>query len=53
MIYSKINQPEASVTTERRKKKVCIELPNLLRGMAKRKNLYIPLKLERCKDMKK
>lgn len=29
-LYSKINQPEASVTTERRKKKVCIELPNLL-----------------------
>lgn len=53
MLYSKINQPKASVTTEGRKKEVCTELPNLLCGMAKWKNLYAPLKLECCKGMKK
>lgn len=40
------------MSTERRKKKVLIELPNLLYGMAKWKNLCNPLKLGCCKDMK-
>lgn len=53
MLYSKINQLEAPVTTARRKGRVCIELPNLLCGKAKWKILCIPLKLECCKDMKK
>lgn len=52
VLYSKINQPKASVTTERRKKKSCIELPDLWRGMATWKNLYLPLKPRYCKDMK-
>lgn len=53
MLYSKINQPEASLSTERRKEKVLIELPDLLCGMAKWKNPCSPLKLGCAKIWRK